>query len=226
MRCERRLRLPRAAADQDFAAPAQPEIALGRRTIQEIPASADVAQLVEHFTRNEGVPGSSPGVGSGICRDFLRVRGNAKWWGQPRGQPVRHRIKAPCIRPIACDDAQPCPPTIRGCCIGIRRMATPTSCRTRCSQNPKRSAPMNSAGRPTTRSARRISGRWTIGSCIGARFSDGWTGCTRSASSATCALSLRALERQLDRPAHRWLRSPARRCPSRELRTRRYVRAP
>src|SRR6478672_9537347 len=30
------------------------------------PASslADVAQLVEHFTRNEGVPGSSPGVGS------------------------------------------------------------------------------------------------------------------------------------------------------------------
>ena len=28
-------------------------------------ANADVAQLVEHFTRNEGVPGSSPGVGSG-----------------------------------------------------------------------------------------------------------------------------------------------------------------
>jgi hypothetical protein len=26
---------------------------------------ADVAQLVEHFTRNEGVPGSSPGVGFG-----------------------------------------------------------------------------------------------------------------------------------------------------------------
>jgi hypothetical protein len=26
-------------------------------------APADVAQLVEHFTRNEGVPGSSPGVG-------------------------------------------------------------------------------------------------------------------------------------------------------------------
>ena len=26
---------------------------------------ADVAQLVEHFTRNEGVPGSSPGVGLG-----------------------------------------------------------------------------------------------------------------------------------------------------------------
>src|SRR6266487_4390599 len=27
-------------------------------------STADVAQLVEHFTRNEGVPGSSPGVGS------------------------------------------------------------------------------------------------------------------------------------------------------------------
>ncbi len=27
------------------------------------PCSADVAQLVEHFTRNEGVPGSIPGVG-------------------------------------------------------------------------------------------------------------------------------------------------------------------
>ena len=27
--------------------------------------TADVAQLVEHFTRNEGVPGSSPGVGLG-----------------------------------------------------------------------------------------------------------------------------------------------------------------
>ena len=26
---------------------------------------ADVAQLVEHFTRNEGVPGSNPGVGLG-----------------------------------------------------------------------------------------------------------------------------------------------------------------
>src|SRR5437867_5230809 len=29
-----------------------------------VKAPADVAQLVEHFTRNEGVPGSSPGVGS------------------------------------------------------------------------------------------------------------------------------------------------------------------
>jgi hypothetical protein len=34
---------------------------------------ADVAQLVEHFTRNEGVPGSSPGVGS---RD---LQGKSAW---------------------------------------------------------------------------------------------------------------------------------------------------
>jgi hypothetical protein len=34
---------------------------------------ADVAQLVEHFTRNEGVPGSSPGVGfvTQVRRRFL-----------------------------------------------------------------------------------------------------------------------------------------------------------
>ena len=31
------------------------------------PSHADVAQLVEHFTRNEGVPGSSPGVGLIPC---------------------------------------------------------------------------------------------------------------------------------------------------------------
>ncbi len=36
---------------------------------------ADVAQLVEHFTRNEGVPGSSPGVG------FIALgRGFSKFW--------------------------------------------------------------------------------------------------------------------------------------------------
>jgi hypothetical protein len=32
---------------------------------------ADVAQLVEHFTRNEGVPGSSPGVGFWGLQGFL-----------------------------------------------------------------------------------------------------------------------------------------------------------
>ena len=35
---------------------------------------ADVAQLVEHFTRNEGVPGSSPGVGLPDLQGFLDSR--------------------------------------------------------------------------------------------------------------------------------------------------------
>src|SRR6478735_4726478 len=35
----------------------------GGYTGQRFAGPADVAQLVEHFTRNEGVPGSSPGVG-------------------------------------------------------------------------------------------------------------------------------------------------------------------
>ena len=74
---ERRLRLHAAAADLDFAAPALHQIAAGVRRIREIPANADVAQLVEHFTRNEGVPGSSPGVGSGdsASRTFRGQRG-------------------------------------------------------------------------------------------------------------------------------------------------------
>ena len=41
-------------------APHSPISAAGPR----LNGHADVAQLVEHFTRNEGVPGSSPGVGS------------------------------------------------------------------------------------------------------------------------------------------------------------------
>jgi hypothetical protein len=36
-----------------FCSPAQPEMGRSRPKIPEIPASADVAQLVEHFTRNE-----------------------------------------------------------------------------------------------------------------------------------------------------------------------------
>ena len=48
-------RRPQAARARD------PLGSLRPGTIQHPPA--DVAQLVEHFTRNEGVPGSSPGVG-------------------------------------------------------------------------------------------------------------------------------------------------------------------
>jgi len=62
---KRRVRLPHAEADLNFAAPLQHQTRQRSRKIQEIPANADVAQLVEHFTRNEGVPGSSPGVGLG-----------------------------------------------------------------------------------------------------------------------------------------------------------------
>ena len=46
----------RTAPDGSEAPPKPP--------IDSIGEDADVAQLVEHFTRNEGVPGSSPGVGS------------------------------------------------------------------------------------------------------------------------------------------------------------------
>ncbi len=62
---KRQVRLPHAETDLNFAAPLQHQTRQRSRKIQEIPANADVAQLVEHFTRNEGVPGSIPGVGSG-----------------------------------------------------------------------------------------------------------------------------------------------------------------
>jgi hypothetical protein len=66
---------PTSAASVGYASPSSdqpgfcrlrrtPEMAQPRLPIPESPATADVAQLVEHFTRNEGVPGSSPGVGS------------------------------------------------------------------------------------------------------------------------------------------------------------------
>ena len=63
---DRRLRSPRSSGPPGFSCTrAAPKSAkTGARQIREIPVNADVAQLVEHFTRNEGVPGSSPGVGS------------------------------------------------------------------------------------------------------------------------------------------------------------------
>src|SRR5260370_41875383 len=59
------LALRQAAADQDFAAPGQPKMGARARKIREIPASALLAQLVEHFHGKEGVVGSSPTEGSG-----------------------------------------------------------------------------------------------------------------------------------------------------------------
>jgi len=63
-RRERQLRLAGAAIDHDLAAPVQPEIGQGTRKVREIPANADVAQLVEHFTRNVSV--SCLGLGGGF----------------------------------------------------------------------------------------------------------------------------------------------------------------
>jgi hypothetical protein len=37
-----------------------PKVGAGSRKIREIPANADVAQLVEHFTRKEEPPDPSP----------------------------------------------------------------------------------------------------------------------------------------------------------------------
>ena len=48
---------------------------------------ADVAQLVEHFTRNEGVPGSSPGVGSPGERGMPAVVRIKRIADLPRGVP-------------------------------------------------------------------------------------------------------------------------------------------
>ena len=54
-------------------------IAAGRdgtadRSLLEWAAQAGVAQLVEHFIRNEGVPGSSPGVGSQVPISDVEAR--------------------------------------------------------------------------------------------------------------------------------------------------------
>ena len=74
------VRLPHAEADLNFAAPLQHQTRQRSRKIQEIPANADVAQLVEHFTRNEGVPGSSPGVGF----RFVKARNCSCFWAPER----------------------------------------------------------------------------------------------------------------------------------------------
>ncbi len=64
--------LGRSSSQPESCCTRAARIATGARQIREIPASADVAQLVEHFTRNEGVPGSSPGVG---LENALEIRG-------------------------------------------------------------------------------------------------------------------------------------------------------
>jgi hypothetical protein len=95
---QRRLGLREAAADQPLAAPAQPETRPETRKIHEKPANADVAQLVEHFTRNEGVPGSSPGVGSGQVPVFAPFRPDGLAYSVrllPYGSAVESESEAP-----------------------------------------------------------------------------------------------------------------------------------
>ena len=67
-------------------------------------APADVAQLVEHFTRNEGVAGSSPAVGSGgspAARGFCRSPGEshssprASWGAFGAQSPERPLARRP-----------------------------------------------------------------------------------------------------------------------------------
>src|SRR5690349_8951291 len=62
------------AAEEDSNPEAPPATSMGR--------PADVAQLVEHFTRNEGVPGSSPGVGFLTAIPFVTASGRLD---HPRG---------------------------------------------------------------------------------------------------------------------------------------------
>src|ERR1700751_5780992 len=71
----------------DSPAPAQHRLGAKAGSNHKFPANADVAQLVEHFTRNEGVRGSSPRVGfPGVPETpaLLRLRGGPPLsWAAP-----------------------------------------------------------------------------------------------------------------------------------------------
>src|SRR6202035_4450980 len=112
----RQVRLPHAEADLNFAAPLQHQTRQRSRKLQEIPANADVAQLVEHFTRNEGVPGSSPGVGSlgtpattgvprlGAVRLLAGPAGMEAFWKPPemRSAPAPGSSEGDCLTALRC----------------------------------------------------------------------------------------------------------------------------
>jgi hypothetical protein len=63
-------------------------------------SSADVAQLVEHFTRNEGVPGSSPGVGFALHAGSRLVRGPRKGVCQAFVSSTRIAQLSPLLLPV------------------------------------------------------------------------------------------------------------------------------
>jgi hypothetical protein len=73
----RQLRLRAAEANLNFAAPLQHQTTQRRPKIQEIPANADVAQLVEHFTRNDPpCRNAAPrGTGDSPCLQGIRAVG-------------------------------------------------------------------------------------------------------------------------------------------------------
>jgi hypothetical protein len=139
----RQLRLRAAEANRNFAAPLQHQTRQRRPKIQEIPAPADVAQLVEHFTRNEGVPGSSPGVGFvetpamtgvsrlGVVRPAGRAVGMEAFWKPPemRSAPAPDSSEGACLkalrrlRVVAARDAQDATPlsSVSGACADAVR---------------------------------------------------------------------------------------------------------
>ncbi len=131
-RRERRLRLPAAAADRDFAAPVQPETGQRRPESREIPANALLAQLVEHFHGKEGVVGSSPTEGfpcnshtswrrsegrSGVCASTPRpIRVQNRLLG--RGRQTRNCQHLRAIHAMVDHFL----PAARSCRLGARRM--------------------------------------------------------------------------------------------------------
>ena len=62
------------ARDTNSDDPGPPPVSAARPALHSL-GPADVAQLVEHFTRNEGVPGSSPGVGFALALGLRNERG-------------------------------------------------------------------------------------------------------------------------------------------------------
>jgi hypothetical protein len=99
---------------------------------RESPARADVAQLVEHFTRNEGVPGSIPGVGSGNSLQIERFRNLAR---SRHGEYVPRRAYTRTMRRASLTTAEqrrrgaertaaPSTPDDRTMLVGMSRSAT------------------------------------------------------------------------------------------------------
>jgi hypothetical protein len=108
---------------------------------------ADVAQLVEHFTRNEGVPGSNPGVGfpfqSGVGTDPNKTEAvhapnsehltpeSAPWPGAGGGPCLADVVgaRARASVPSRACDGRPCSPRPSRCRAGGRSRRGPAGIR-------------------------------------------------------------------------------------------------